>query len=106
MRANQYVLKIDQPLKKAIENGDVKFEKNVKGEIVAQLRRKNGQFSGIIPIEKELKEEGISSANLEMAMQMEAIKQQLQSIIESLKERLLKCFKAKEMIVLVCFIAV
>lgn len=62
----------------------------MKGEIVAQLRRKNCQFSGIIPIEKELKEEGISSANLEMAMQMEAIKQQLQSIIESLKERLLK----------------
>ncbi len=82
----QYVLKMDQPLKKAIENGDVKFEKNVKGELVAQLRRKNGQYSGRIPIEKELKEEGISSANLEMAMQMEAIKQQLQSIIESLKD--------------------
>lgn len=81
----QYVLKIDQPLKKAIENGDVKFEKNVKGEMVAQLRRKNGHYGGRIPIEKELKEEGVSSANLEMAMQMEAIKQQLESIVETLK---------------------
>lgn len=83
---DNYVVDMSGDLKEAIESGDVELVTSKTGEIYAQLRNANGHFSKRLPIKKELAEEGVSEEALQMALQMEAIKAQLQHIIEGMRE--------------------
>lgn len=81
-----YIVDMDDGLKESIESGAVELVTSKTGEIYAQLRNANGQFGKSIPIKKELAEEGVTVDALQMALQIEAIKVQLQMIIDSMRE--------------------
>ncbi len=83
---SEFVLDIDEKTKQAIKNGEVKLVTSNTGEVFAQLRDENGRFGKRLPIKEELKEEGISADQLQVAIQIDAIKNQLESIIEGMKE--------------------
>jgi len=83
---SNYVVDMNDDLKNAIENGDVELVTSKNGDIYAQLRNSNGRFGKPLSIKKELTEEGITVEALQMAIQMEAIKAQLQIIIEGMRE--------------------
>ena len=78
------VVDVSDDIKKKIVSGDIKLVRNKAGELLAQTRNPNGKFGKKLPIKKELQKQGISKNELEMALQMEAIKGQLESIIDSL----------------------
>jgi hypothetical protein len=82
----RYVVDMTGDTKEALEAGKIKLVENSDGEIFAQLRNANGRYGKRLPIKKELIEEGISVEALMLAIQMEAIKDQLQAMIETLKE--------------------
>lgn len=82
----KYVVDMDEGLKESIESGAVELVTSKSGEIYAQLRGVNGHFGKPIPIKKELAEEGITIDALKMAIQIEAIKAQLQLIIDGMRE--------------------
>lgn len=82
----KYVVDMSDEIKAAIEKGETKLITGKEGEIYAQLRNPNGQFGKRLPIKKELAKEGVSVEELQTALQMEVIKEQLQTIIEGLKE--------------------
>lgn len=83
---DNYVVDMSDELKDAIESGDVELVTSKTGEIYAQLRSANGRFSERLPIKKELAEEGVTEEALQMALQMEAVKAQLQLIVEGMRE--------------------
>lgn len=82
----KYVVNMDEELKESIESGAVELVTSKSGEIYAQLRDVTGHFGKPIPIKKELAEEGVTVDALQMAIQIEAIKAQLQIIIEGMRE--------------------
>ncbi|NCC02161.1 MAG: hypothetical protein EOM34_16145 [Clostridia bacterium] len=81
-----YVVDMDQEMKAALDSGKIELVANDSGELFAQLRNGNGRFGKRLPIKKELEDAGISADMLQMALQMEAIKAQLQTILEGMKE--------------------
>ena len=81
----KYVVQMNDDLKKRIDSGEVRLVKNKAGELLAQTRNSKGQFDKKLPIKKELQKQGISTRELEMALQMEAIKGQLENILDSLE---------------------
>lgn len=81
----KYVVDMSDDLKRSIDSGDVELVTSKTGEVYAQLRSENGRFGKPLPIKKELAQEGISEAELQMALQMEAFKKQLQTIMEGMK---------------------
>lgn len=85
-KETKYVVDMECGLREKIENGEVKLVKNANGEILAQMRQCNGQFGGMLPIKEELLEEGISAEALQLALQMDAIKAQLNTIIDVIQE--------------------
>lgn len=84
-RAN-YVVDMNDELRDAIDCGDIELVTSKTGDIYAQLRNANGRFGKPLPIKEELEDEGITAEALQMALQMEAIKAQLQIIIEGMRE--------------------
>ena len=80
-----YVVDPGDELKKKIDNGDVQLVRKKSGEILAQIRDKDGHLGKRLPIKKELEESGITGDQLEMALKMEAIKSQLDHIIDTLE---------------------
>lgn len=80
-----YIVDIKDDLKDAIDNGDIELVTSKSGDIYAQLRNANGHFGKPLPIKKELADEGISAEVVQMALQMDAIKAQLKTIIEGMK---------------------
>lgn len=81
----KFVVQLEDDMKAAIDSGDIKLVTNAEGEIFAQLRQSNGHFGSKLPIKKELHEEGLSVESVEMALQMEMIKDQLKSIVETMQ---------------------
>ena len=81
----KYVVQISDEVKAKIDAGEIRFVRNKAGELLAQTRNAKGQFQKRLPIKKELQKQGISNNELEMALQMEAIKGQLENIVGNLK---------------------
>ena len=81
----KYVLDISDDIAKKIDNGEIQLV-TYDGEVFAQLRDEKGRYGKRLPIKKDLEEEGVSAEQVQMALQMEAIKAQLKSIINSMKE--------------------
>ena len=81
----KYVLDISDDVAAKIDSGELQLV-TYGDEAFAQLRDENGRFGKRLPIKKDLEEEGISVEQLQIALQMEAIKDQLKSIISGMKE--------------------
>lgn len=81
----KFVLDLKEDIKQAIENGEVRLDTGKNGEVYAQLRCANGRWGGKISVKEELQEEGLSVDEIKLAMQIEAIKEQLMAIIESVR---------------------
>lgn len=81
-----YTVVMSDELKEAIHSGSVELVTSKSGEVYAQLRKGKGRFGKPLPIKEELSEQGITVEALQLALQMEAIKEQIQIIIEGLKE--------------------
>jgi len=81
-----FVVVMSDEQKESIRNGDIELVISKRGETYAQLRKGKGRFGKPFPIREELADEGITVEALQFALQMEAIKKQLQTIIEGLKE--------------------
>lgn len=81
---SKYVVNISDDLREALRNGDVHFDKNKKGELYAQLRSPNGKYSDKLSISEELDNNDLSADAVILAMQMEAIRGQLDKIIDRL----------------------
>ena len=82
----KYVVDMSDEIKEAIEKGEIKLVQEKGGEFFAQLRKANGQYGDKLPIKKELASKGLTPQELQMALQMEAIREQLNIIIDSLQE--------------------
>lgn len=82
----KYVVDMSDEIKEAIEKGEMKLVQEKGGEFFAQIRKANGQYGAKLPIKKELASKGLTPQELQMALQMEAIREQLKDIIDSLQE--------------------
>lgn len=80
-----YEVSMSDELKRSIENGEVNLITGKDGSIYAQLRGEKGHFGKPLPIEKQLEEQGITAEQLNMALQMDAIRTQLEDMISQLK---------------------
>ena len=63
-----------------IETGKVKLSVEKDGKIVAQIREANGQYGGKLPIKKEVYAKGLDPVQMANAIQMMAMKEQLDAI--------------------------
>ena len=81
----KYVLDISDDIATKIDNRELQLV-TYGDEVYAQLRDEKGRFGKRLPIKEDLEEEGISVEQLQIALQMEAIKEQLKSIISGMKE--------------------
>lgn len=80
-----YEVSMSDELKKAIESGEVSLVTGKDGLVYAQLRGEKGRFGKPLPIEKQLEEQGITAEQLQVALQIDAIREQLESMISALK---------------------
>lgn len=80
-----YEVCMTDELKQQIESGEAEFVTGKDGTVYAMLRGENGHVRKQLPIEKRLEEQGISVEQLQLALQMDAIRDQLESMIASLK---------------------
>ena len=80
-----YEVSMTDELKEAIETGEVSLVTSKDGLVYAQLRGKKGRFGKPLPIEKQLEEQGISAEQLKLALQIDAIRSQLETMISTLK---------------------
>ena len=83
-KETRFVVDLDDELKKAIDEGSVKLVTNPGGEIFAQLRDEQGRFGKKLPIKEELIEQDISLKEVELALQMNAIGEKLEVIIDAI----------------------
>ncbi|TDP53705.1 hypothetical protein [Aminicella lysinilytica] len=82
----KYVVDMGSELRDKIEKGEVKLVHNSDGYLFAQLRQGNGRYGKKLAIKEELQEERISADALQLALQMDAIKTQLDTIISTMQE--------------------
>lgn len=80
-----YEVSMTDELKQAINSGEVSLVNGKDGLVYAQLRGDKGHFGKPLPIEKHLEEQGLTVEQIELAMQMDAIRTQLESMIDTLK---------------------
>ena len=78
------VVDLDDDTKNKLKTGEVELVME-NGKAFAQLRDENKRYGKKLSITEELSDEGISSDMLQSAIQMEAIKQQLEAIVEGMK---------------------
>ena len=83
--AYHYEVSMTDELKKAINSGEVSLVTGKDGLVYAQLRGDKGRFGKPLPIEKHFEEQGLTVEQIELAIQMDAIRAQLESMIETLK---------------------
>ncbi|MBR4896231.1 MAG: hypothetical protein IKZ41_07375 [Clostridia bacterium] len=81
-----YIVQISDDLKDSIHNGDIKLVTNSDGEIFAQLLNSDGKYGQKLSIKEELRNKDISSQAAEHALQMEAIRIQLERIVDSIEQ--------------------
>lgn len=83
----KYIVNFDDETKAAIKCGSVELVPAKDGGFYAQLRNtETKRLSSKLSITEELGEEGVDAAALQAALQMEAIKKQLATIIQSIQE--------------------
>lgn len=82
----KYVVDMDDDIIEAIEKGNLKLVEGNDGNIYAQLRNSNGKFGERLPIKRELEESGITANELQMALQIKVIEEQLQRIVDALAD--------------------
>ena len=78
------VVDLDDETKNKLKTGEVELVME-NGKAFAQLRDKNKKYGKKLSITEELTDEGITSDALQSAIQMEAIKKQLETIVERMK---------------------
>lgn len=82
----KYVVDMDNEIKEALKNGEIKFDVNKKtGEVYAQLRKKNGHYGKKLSIKEEI-DEDVEADDIGIALQMQAIEEKLANIINVLEE--------------------
>lgn len=81
------VADLDEETKKKYLEGAIKLVSNKDtGEIFAQIREASGQFGKRIPLKEEVIAAGINPMDAGMAMQLKAIEDQLEDMMEALEE--------------------
>lgn len=80
-----YEVSMTDEMKEAIESGEVSLVTGKDGLIYAQLRGEKGRFGKPLPIEKQLEDQGVTAEQLQLALQMDAIRSQLETMISTLK---------------------
>lgn len=80
-----YEVRMTEELKQAIELGEVSLVTGKDGLVYAQLRGEKGRFGKPLPVEKQLEEQGITAEQLQLALQMDAIRNQLEVMISTLR---------------------
>ena len=70
---------------KDIEANVVILDQNDKGEYYAQFR-KNGKYGNKVPIKKEIIEQGLTQADVMLALQLKAVEKKLDSMMDTLSE--------------------
>lgn len=83
--AYHYEVSMTDELKHDIDSGEVSLVTGKDGLVYAQLRGDKGRFGKPLPIEKHLEEQGLTVEQIELAMQMDAIRTQLESMIAMIK---------------------
>ena len=82
----QYVVDMSPDLLEKIEKGVVKLDYSKDGRVFAQLRDANNHFGKKLSIKRELINNGVDPQELRMAVQMAAVQQKLQAIVETLDD--------------------
>lgn len=77
----ELVVNLSPDLKKAIEEGIIKLDKNKAGELFAQVRKANGQLSKKLSVGKKLIDKNIDIMGISNALQMKAIEQKMEKMI-------------------------
>lgn len=83
----KYIVQFDDETKKALKNGTVELVPKKDGTVYAQIRdSQTKKLKNNLSIKEELSVEGIDSTQLQLALQMEEIKAQLEEIIQGIRE--------------------
>lgn len=77
------VVNMSDELKEAYKNGDIKLDTDKNGEMYAQLKNK-GKYGKKLSVREETGE--LDAADISFAMELNAIKEQLSKIVETLKD--------------------
>ena len=77
----ELVVNLSSDLKKAIEDGIIKLDKNKAGELFAQVRKANGQLSKKLSVGKKLIDKNIDIMGISNALQMKAIEQKMEKML-------------------------
>ena len=80
----KYVVNISDEQKEAIKNGTLKLDSK-DGELFAQLKE-NGRYGKKLSIKEEVQKQGFTQAEAMFAVELAAIKEQLENIVEALGE--------------------
>ncbi len=78
------VVELDDDTKNKLKTGEAELVME-NGKVFAQLRDEKKKYGKKLSITEELADEGITSDALQSAIQMEAIRQQLETIVERMK---------------------
>lgn len=79
------VVDLDDDTKNKLKSGEVELVME-NGKAFAQLRGENKKYGKKLSVTEELADEGVTSEALQTAIQMEAIKKQLETIVERMKD--------------------
>lgn len=79
-------LDLSEEVRDALDRGQADFIQGSNGDVYPQLRGTNRKFGPKIPIKEEIDNNDITYEELQMAIQNEAIAEQLKNIIGTLKE--------------------
>lgn len=78
----EFVLNLKPEIKKAIEDGLVKFDKNKAGETFAQFRNSNGDFGKRISINKKIINNQFNALDINNAIQLKVIEQKMENMLQ------------------------
>lgn len=80
----RYVVDMPEKVRRALKNGNLKFDRDKRGRPYAQLRV-DGKYGKKFPIKEEAVE-GVDPAQVAVAAQMAAVKEQLEDIARTLND--------------------
>ena len=80
----KYVVELTDELKEKLANGEIHFAKKNNGELMAQLKDSNEKIFKNLSITEEIVEAGLSMGEFEMMLQMQAIKDQLDKMLDAI----------------------
>lgn len=80
------VVDVDDDFKDAYKAGDIKLLVGKNGDVFAQIKQADGKFGKKLPIKEELVEQGVTSEDIQLAIQTEMLQKLLIKIIDVLDE--------------------